>query len=173
MNLYENEYLDWLMKRVDVDPRKYSRLMELLHQTPFIWKIREDKRRAMDGMALREEFIDDFPYHIDSRNMDYFFTNWGCSVCEMLVAFAIRIDNEYIGAPNKEDPGAIFWEMICNLGLDFYENRRFSVKKVQNMLNLMMQKSQKTPFPCRKNWPKNYEKWEFWAQMTHYLTENY
>lgn len=171
-NLYFEEYFFYLLRIVKAKKEQYSELLKTLHMEDYIWEVPEDRRRAMDGLSLREDFLADFCGLIDEEEL-ISFQNFPCSVLEMLVALAIRVDEEYLSDLKEPHPEKIFWEMIDNLGLKKYENRAFLREKVKNVISHFLKKSRKTVFPCQKKWPKGYEKWEIWAQMTHYLSENH
>lgn len=122
-----NEYFRWLVHTVKVDissdpSLSYLLLMRALFKKEFYWTLPTDEHRAMDGIALREEFFD---YDV----------NWGpCSVLEMLVALAVRCERDLLG--DEEDRTNIwFWDMIENLGLDAFVDTEFDPLSVEMILD--------------------------------------
>lgn len=110
----ENLYFNWLAAKVlNLRPPSgsdtYWELLKKLHRTEFVWMISGDDNRAEDGKELRKEFIleADIPDDPEWR------TAIGCSVLEMLIAFAKRAEFQ------TDDAFPLwFWEFIRNLGLD-------------------------------------------------------
>lgn len=106
-----DEYGAWLVSRVGFNNPAYGILMKCLHTTPFTYDSERfylDRDRVSDGQNLRRE----------AGVSDIFGPAVNCSMLELMVALSIRLDNEYIGDMFEEHPEIIFWEMICNLGLD-------------------------------------------------------
>lgn len=168
------EYLEWLLWRVGFSRIRrhdqYSMLMEQLLHSPFEYPIERDKNRASDGLSLRDDFFSD-------SGIRGSFEDEECKVLEMLIAFAIRIENDYIGDPAEERPERIFWEMICNLGLDRFDDRHFNQDYIFERLGTWIQRKFKrngegSIFPLRHPHADQREI-EIWSQMNEYLSENY
>lgn len=171
-----NEYFDWLIRRLDLRKRGYNELLYLLFETPFRVIIERDNNRLEDGKYLRNHFFLDI-------GVDGDFMEHPVSVLEVLVALSERIENEYIGNPSDPRPDIIFWEMICNLGLD---GARFSDGRVKNPSNLREFDRIIDTFLDReydfygngsifpvKNVNFDVKNMELWEQMQAYLSENY
>lgn len=165
------QYQSWLVQKVCGRRKRYNQLMSYLHRTDFVSRIGRDANREDDGMQLRNDFCEE-------NNLPlYLFDYQRCSVLEMLAALAIRIDDEYIGDPNRPDPGNIFWEMIQNLELDHYTDRRFEEKEVHNIVHKWLFRDfdpngDGSIFPL-KYARKDQTKIEIWDQMNAYISENY
>jgi len=117
----ENLYFNWLVAKVVIaseTPRHalYLKLFRKLHTTEFVWLISGDDNRCEDGKELRGEFI----YQADIPDNPEWRTIVGCSVFEMLVAFARRAEFQ-TETPVHE----WFWEFIKNLGLDRFDDRSY------------------------------------------------
>ena len=165
-----DDYRVWLLNRVGFSKKNYNTLMANLHKSPFEIFIDRDDNRAEDGISLRDEFGSDLGF----RRVAF---DKPCSVLEMLVALSIRIDNEYIGDPNDEHPENIFWEMLCNLGLDRCTDKRFNEKYVYNILKKWIcrdfnKDGRGSIFPLKYS-TRDQTRIEIWAQMNEYLSENY
>lgn len=165
-----DDYGAWLVQYVGFKKKNYSMLMAELHNSPFEFSVDHDDNRAEDGMSLRDEFGADLGF----RRVEF---DKPCSVLEMLVALAVRIENEYIGDPEDEHPEKIFWEMVCNLGLDRCSDKRFNRDYVYNVLKKWIRRDfnksgHGSIFPLR-NSSRDQTRLEIWSQMNEYLTENY
>lgn len=163
-----NEYEMWLLNRVGFHRRGYSRLMDQLHNTPFIFVLARDGNRATDGVLFREDF-----YLEGDINSGVYDHRDDCHVLEMLIALAIRIEEEYTGEGADGHPGIIFWEMIENLGLDLYDDQNFDSKEVEYTLNRWMYREFREDgwgsiFPI-KNPIRDQRDIEIWSQMNEYL----
>ena len=187
------DYFHWLCSIVHADDPQdsYIYLMEMLYQTEFYWIIDNDINRADDGKHLRYEFASERSY-----SNYYPIDNRPCSVLEMLIALAIRINDEIMWNPDYGDKTAAwFWEMIDNLGLGNLDDYCFEGKKlaknqrfVEDILddfmscrdgkygkislfptkNLLHFSNQKCTQKCNKI--KNRE---IWYQMMDYMLEKY
>lgn len=174
LNLWES-YGVWLIRRVNFSKRNYSSLMKKLHNTPFKWVIERDENRASDGLCYREFFF----HSLDSEKIYRQFNEemYPCSVLEMLVALAIRVDDEYIGDPSNPHPENIFWEMCCNLGLENMKNDENFEAEFLKKINKFLEKDYDFNgkggiFPV-KHPKKDHRKIEIWSEMMEYLSENY
>lgn len=124
-----NEYFNWLYdiacgKRFS-KKISYSKLLSHLHEIEFTYLIPKDKNRASDGIGLRYRFAiaHDFSESIDSI-LDML--SGPCSVLEMMLALAIRCEENIMDDPSMGDrTGQWFWGMIVNLGLGAMMDDRF------------------------------------------------
>ena len=96
-DIYE-QYFNWLCDVVNVSTVSYDKLLRLLHRTKFRWSNIRDKNRAEDGTDLRFRFRKNVD--VLSRND---VLNWHdeepCSVLEMMVALAIRAEEQIMDNP--------------------------------------------------------------------------
>lgn len=163
------EYERWILRRIHFRKRGYETLLKHLHDTSFLWNedFLRDEDRVSDGLFLRRQYLDgeDKLFPID------------CSVLEMLAAFAIRIDLEYIGIPGEPHPDILFWEMIKNLGLGRQDNFRYDQNAVDRILRRWMYREYAengrgsiTPV---QNPRRDHRKIDIWSQMMEYVSENY
>lgn len=109
----DDEYLAWLYSEVaDVrdraSSRSYRKLFKQLFSTEFIWTIPNDENRAVDGLALRDEWTSHVGIAADP--------DWlalGCSFLEMLIALARRLAFD-----QGETADYWFWQhLLANLDL--------------------------------------------------------
>lgn len=130
-NRYEEKYFNWLCDLVYDKKSKtsYNKLLKCLYNKEFTWIIPMDENRALDGISLREKFVDVYPYAgeiIDNRP---------CNMLEMMVALADRCE-EYIMTNEKygDRTGEWFWNMVLSLGLTGMTDEHFNQKYVEEIL---------------------------------------
>lgn len=168
-----DDYLEYLIRRGNLQKYyEYTRLWEILHNIEFTWIINRDKNRECDGIDMRED------YYIPSRFLDqedYFLNHW-CSVMEMLVGLAIRVDNEFLGG-DEPTPELFFMEMIDNLGLREFTTRHCSKNEVNRIIKKWLDRKfnkngKGSPFPVRYD-HRDQRRVEIWDQMNSYISENF
>lgn len=169
------QYLIWLCHlEGDLD---YGNLFEFLHNTEFIWLIERDENRAGDGMRLRDHYK--IPLELVGED-DFLveeFMNRPCSVFEMMVALAIRMDDEFLGNPADPQPDEFFWNMIENLGLVGFSNKRFNRTNVSKRVKMWLDRrftkyGLGSPFPVYDD-DRDQRNLEIWDQMISYISEKY
>lgn len=169
-----DDYLQYLIWRGGLQRYvKYGRLFEIMHDINFNCILERDDNRYDDGVELRDEYTipDDYYDFINE------FMNRPCSVLEMLLGLAIRVDDEFIGDPAEEHPEIFFMEMIKNLGLDRFKGDRYRdvdvVKIVLRWINREFEKDGRgSPFPIKYDC-RDQRYLEIWDQMNVYISENY
>lgn len=166
-----SDYCDYLIDLVglkDEFRENYGELLLYLHMIPFTYKIPLDENRLKDGLRLRSGFT------YDIRELD----KYPCSVLEVLIAFAIRIDQEFTGDPREPHPDVIFWDMIYNLNLESCDNEHFNQEfvfvSVQKwLLRDFSPNGKDSIFPLRiSSDSPDQRKVEMWTQMLCYLRDN-
>lgn len=124
-------YVDWLID--EVHGEDYHFLLEKMHNIDYYWSDRTpiDENRAYDGLELRETY-DTLARSrgYEERISGYEDDKTGekpCSVLEMMVALAQRIEFDTMADGITDRSAKWFWVMITNLNLDFLtdENMTF------------------------------------------------
>lgn len=167
----ENLYFNWLCARVvNMKPRRneatYYDLLRKLHRTEFVWTISGDDNRAEDGKELRKEFI----FQAEVPDDPEWRILIGCSVLEMLIAFARRAEFQD-DTPLPE----WFWEFLTNLGLDTYDDSCFEEDFVELVLESFIWRTYNPDgngglFPIGDP-PTDQRKVEIWYQFCEYLVD--
>ena len=130
-------YFDWLHERVcgDWEPRGLSshRLLMFLYDQDFIPACEMDECRGEDGLNLRYRFAQEMgiPY----RDIQKAFDGVPCSMLEMMVALAIRIEEHIMedsSAGNRV--GQWFWNMVVSLGLVAMDDSRFDERRAMGVM---------------------------------------
>jgi len=81
-----------------------------------------DENRAKDGNDLRYRYM----YEHGIANLSPAFFMQPCSVLEMMVALAIRMEEQIMSDSEYGDrTGEWFWNMLVSLGLDEMNNKNF------------------------------------------------
>lgn len=171
----DERYFVWLYSQL-ADPkhrdpsRSYWLMCERLHKTEFLWSIRNDENRAMDGLALRDQFHDE--------THEGYSPDWdelGCSMLEMLVALSRRASFQTGGAS-----ALWFWDILENLELRKYNDSVFHPAigdAVDRMLSRIIRREYEPNgrgglFPLRDP-ERDQREVEIWYQLSAYLLENY
>lgn len=173
------EYFIWLCGKVNVSYKLYGIIMKLLFDTIFDVKLPMDTNRFIDGIQLRELFLTENHY-LNNTFFENIINDRPCSVLEVLIALAIRCDENIMYDGEIGDRSyKWFWIMIENLGLDildvFIDEEIYSelYLKVLNFIDRNYEKNgQGGLFPL-KNPKKDQRKVEIWYQMNEFLIENF
>jgi hypothetical protein len=165
-----DEYIDWLLDRINFNLKGYKKLIDILSTREFYWSVDHDDNRAEDGKILREEFFDEIGVSGAHWESD-------CTVLEMLIGLSIRMDLEYVGNPSDPHPDYIFEAMLDNLGLLDYKDRSFSTDEVNDILDTWLGRDfayngEGSIFPIENPICDQRER-EIWSQMQAYIGENY
>lgn len=168
-DLESNDYYMWLLGRVGISRslfENYSRLLEVLFSTDFIYAFIMDANRAQAGLNLRSIYA--MEAGVDLEDVQ----TGRCTVLEMFVALSDSFA-EFSGREKSD----CFWEMIENLGLRGCNNDNFDRNYILNRLSDWMGRCYKpdgegSPFPLR-NYNGDSRNMEIWNQMNAYILENY
>lgn len=126
MNAAVNGYFDWLMKKAQneegtIPVEDYSKMFWQLFNTEFSYTIPLDGNRAEDGVSLRYRYGDE--YGIPESKIASEIDICPCSVLEMIVALAIRVEeNIMYDSEIGNRTGLWIWTMLNNLGISDVKN---------------------------------------------------
>ena len=165
-----NRYYIWLIDQIDFDSHSnYSKLLEYLHNKNYIFENPMDENRLEDGLSLRYNFEDCTDYQ------DYSSLIRPCSVLEMLIAFAARINVDVMD--NAYSTAHWFWIMLDNLGLKDCTDEEFDPEIVENVLNKWLKHDEsltkskiKSGIFTRKSGKNGQDEW---ALMQTWIAEHY
>lgn len=165
-------YLQWLYNQVAIDGRDktqtYWKLCKQLYTKEFLWILPNDDNRLEDGKALRQVFLQDQAInHVDFDWMDL-----ECSVLELMVGLAIRLEHEAGGKPHYW-----FWVLLDNIGLIKYNDavRHYPRKHINEILDVLIfrqysRHGQGGFFPLRGPCDDQ-RNVELWYQLCEYVLE--
>lgn len=150
---------------------KYSRLASTLYFIDFEWPgtIRMDANRASDGVMLRYYYEEETGAQAPDPGSD-------CSMLEMLVGFAERID-DIMGEPGEQHYDRWFHEMLRNSELDAEMDCEYNRNEViQIALNIMRRNigydGTGGLFPLNRPF-EDQRCLSLWDQMSCYMNEKY
>lgn len=174
------QYFEWMYRLVCDDEYSrglsYRKLLRYLHQEEFYYTLPMDGNRAEDGTDLRYRF--GYEHSCEGPEIASRLDNRPCSILEMMVALAIRCEEQIMDDPDAGNrTGQWFWNMIVNLGLGPMDDKRFDPALVDNILKRFMNREygphgEGGLFAVR-HCKKDMRFVEIWYQMNHYLTENF
>lgn len=182
--MIETSYFQWLCEIVHADSmeKSYYILCNELFGFPFWYKNPRDANRASDGIQLRQDYATEIETLYDKKITDEFFLNESeCTVFEMIIALAKRMNDELMTEDTEEDKTyKYFWEIIDNLGLAQFSDDKadgsmsYRICKSLEDFNNRKYKKDGTggmfPLKCPK---KDQRKAEIWYQMQAYINEKY
>ena len=131
------KYYRWLTNiACDNYHRKYyDKLLNDLYETEFYWIMPLDEDRSIDGIGLREQYLD------ERGGSTIPCIDGGCSILEMMVALAIRCEQEVHGNSNGYDGiSDWFWGMIVSLGLDRNDDGNYDPELTQAVLETFLER---------------------------------
>ena len=91
-----------------------------------------DENRAKDGINLRNRFSD--LYSLSGDQMREIFGEKPCSMLEMMIALAIRIEDDFMGTESTNNTSRWFWSMIFSMGLQFQKDGNFDEDRVHSII---------------------------------------
>ena len=169
-------YMRWLYFNVlggsDNVYKRYKSLFKTLMDIPYRYTHPMDKNRYMDGLRLREDYMDETgKYFVDICDE--------CTVFEMFVALAYRMEKD-IMAPALGDFDSFrwFWGFIETLELDEFDEDHYDegwiYKIIDAFLDRKYDKNGKNGgIFIVKNVRKPLYHIEIWEQVGDFLNEHY
>lgn len=168
LNSINGEYFRWLCEIADLHNHLF--LAADLFDKEFVSYVPNDDNRRLDGMALRDEFADEFVYTISDTE------EFPCSVLEMIIGVAKRLEFQ-----TNEDYKHWIKVLLTNLQLysftdtDYYDCGGFADVRIV-LHNLVERRYTRdgigSLFPVKRSNYDNAEI-EIWYQMQYWLHENY
>lgn len=136
MTELETPYFNWLTSLVGM--KGHQKLLTELYLTPFVWteNFPMDQNRVGDGLSLRYRFS--YETHMSKEDRDNLERVRPCSVLEVMIALALRCEEEYMVSGDENNTGKWFYQMVASLGLINMHDAVFDRSKVQEKLNIMM-----------------------------------
>jgi len=163
----EERYFQWMYDLV-CPGQSYRKLFRGLYSREFTWDLEMDRNRAADGVDLRYRFA----YlnrlnHVPKENDP-------CTVLEMMIALAIRCEDQIMTDPESGDrTGKWFFEMVDSLGLRQMNDDRYDEEIVDTTVSSFLSRSYSpdgTGGLFRvPDCPKDMRNMEIWYQLMWYL----
>lgn len=178
----QETYFNWLCSLVGLGPskgRNYKWLLTQLHRIVFYPLLPRDNDRGGDGINLRLLFENENPkWHSQ-------YLKGECTLLEMLIALAKRMDDIMMEPSKDGQTGKWFWEMLKNLGLDRFSDPEVrsipdtATDEVTRIIDALLKREYGWNgngglFPLSPKYTHfNQKNVEIWYQMMAYLDENY
>ncbi len=174
-----DNYFSWLYQTVCggrnmIDT--YYDLFRALYNTEFKSFIEMDKNRAEDGCDLRYRFINNTLEYNNSFTIDEIeeALNKPCSVLEMMVALAIRIEENIMSDPSYGNrTQQWFWNMIANLGLHDMQDGSFDYEIFRKIMIVFIERRYtydgKGSLFYVRNCSEDMRNIDIWSQLQIYL----
>lgn len=172
-NEVRNVYFEWLHDWMCQDRYhrdiSFRRMLMQLHDTEFVYTIRNDQNRADDGVTLRYRFAKS---GVIDEPVDYILECLAgpCSVLEMMIALANRCEEDYMDDPAYGNRTVQwFWDMIANLGLgsmyDKYYDKGYVDDVLYKFLHRKYERDGRGGLFRIRGYTGDVRKMEIWKQM--------
>lgn len=170
-------YYEWLVGKIfryTNEKNDYSRLLEMLHETEYVYSLANDLNRYKDGLELKKTFC--WEIGIDKQYYELLGTQ--CSVLEMMVALAIRCEVSIMSDPAEGDRTWLwFHSMLMSMHLENQTNYNFDVFYSEQCLKRMLFRTYDyygDGALFKVNDPiYDMREAEVWTQMNWFLSERY
>lgn len=168
-NDIQEQYFQWMLSLVSDDTKDahmYENLLRKLHAYEFSYILPMDKNRYNDGVSLRYRFL----YTNELLEYKDILEQFPCSVLEMMVALALRIEEDIMSNFEIGDRTAIwFWDMIDSLGVLSGDKTVEAV--LEKFLNRQYKKNGEGGLFTVKRSTIDMRTEEIWYQVCWYLSE--
>lgn len=169
-----NRYFEWMFDLVCSGrydgPVTYRKLLSYLHNTEFTYIIPMDSNRAENGIDMRWRFV--LSEDCKSR---YEYLDGPCSVFEMMIALAMKIEEIMYDTAVGDRTGQWFWGMISDLGLktmiDDNFDKDYVEEVVMRFLNREYEPNGRGSLFVIKDCTQDLRKVEIFQQLCWYLDE--
>ena len=178
-DIINNEYFDWLFSLVRKSGYSqrfsYQKLLERLHTIEFRYQFSRDQNRAEDGADLRHRFAMTNGYLKEYNDvMDAL--DGPCSVLEMMIALAIRCEENIADDPRIGNrTSEWFWGMIVSLGLgpmlDSEFDKQYVDEVIERFLNRDYEPNGEGGLFTIVHSRRDLRNAEIWDQMNWYLND--
>lgn len=178
-----DKYFNWLVNKVGGSNGMTFALYRLTLQEfrqadcddGTIWA--NDIARCSDALSLREQYINTAAEEKEIPELETLFV----SVLEVLIAFALRIENDIMYRPGEERVTRWFWEFIENLGIDITNsdwteaNEEYADHMISKFINRNYLLNGEDGNIFVADWdsiyPNDYRKMPLWTQMQSYASQ--
>lgn len=175
-----SDYFHWLSEIAipnKVTREWYSKLLDKLHSTIFRYSIPRDRNRVEDGIDLRWRYACEVTRNDAERTriVNQLYIQGGmCTVLELMVALAMRIDETIMDDPTYGDrTSQWFWNMVTSLGLNQMVDEQYDDEYATMVLDRFMdhkydQDGRGGLFTI-ENCDRNIRTAEIWYQLCWYI----
>ena len=168
----KSDYFEWMYELMCgsrfSQQYEYRKLFTFLHDAEFVYFVPYDENRAAEGVALRYRYC----WLHDCLDLEWCLTG-PCSVLEMMIALAIRCEENLMVNPTIGDrTSQWFWNMIKTLGLghmnDSYYNDWLVNDAITRFLNREYEPDGQGGLFRVRNFDRDMRTMEIWHQLLAY-----
>lgn len=176
-NELEKRYFDWMYRLVIPESQdiSYRRLLTYLNSVTFYPLLSMDENRVQDGEDLRYHF--GYEHRYLSSEIGALLDHRPCSVLEMMVALAVRMENGMKNPTYGDRTHHWFCEMLTSLGLRDMTDENFDRVKasriIRNFLERKYAANGKGGLFTVPSETRDMRNAEIWYQMNWYLDSIY
>lgn len=147
----------------------YRKLLTFLHDTEFVYFVPYDENRAAEGIALRYRYCS----ATEQEQLEWCLDG-PCSVLEMMLALAIRCEENIMVDPDMGDrTSQWFWNMISTMGLASCHDGNFDYRLVEEVVDRFLKREYEPDgrggLFCVKGWHRDMRDAEIWHQLMAYI----
>lgn len=174
----QNRYFEW-MYQITCGGNiyrhlTYRKLLMFLHNVEFTYILRLDANRAQDGISFRYRFGYEDGY--DSSYIERYLDVRNCSVLEMMVALAFRVEEQIMDDDEYGNrTSQWFWNMIVSLGLGGMDDSNFdedlAAEIIFRFLNRDYEPSGRGGLFTLENYNSDVRELDIWSQCMWHLDE--
>lgn len=173
-NNVKHVYFKWLANIAIPYENNYKQLLSTLVQINFEPSMEEDNNRAIDGINFRKHFgnVNEVPKEL----IDHYLMNEPCSLLEMMVSLAFRMEESIMYDSDKGDRTHIwFKEMLTSLDLIGQTDYNYNLDYINYRINIFNTRNY-----CKNGYGglftihddnRDMREYEIWYQMNWYVNE--
>ena len=177
INGLKESYFNWMCGLIESKSSDYIQLLKKLNDIPFRYLIDMDGNRESDGIDLRYRF--GYENKITQHEIAAYLDNRPCSVLEMMVALAIRCEENIMSDPlygNRTSEW--FWNMVDSLGLTRLDDNHYNEDIVEQAIDVFLDRlyfknGRGGLFTLKYPGDRDMRSVEIWCQMYWYLDERF
>lgn len=175
----QETYFEWIYNMVcdeKYNMQTYQKLLSYLFDRTFDYELGDDRNRYSDGVDFRYQFgyQNDYPMMTIKKFLD----NRPCSVLEMIIALAYRLEDQIMDDEEYGNRTAQwFWNMISSLGLAHMNDDQFDLdiceEVVDDFLHRRYEPNGRGGLFTLNNPQEDLRYVDIWTQAMWYLDENF
>lgn len=158
------DYIDWLIRYAF--PHGYTRLINKLANTNYIWLFELDENRAAAGIGLRAR------YSLETGVYQSDVAEGPCSCLEMMIGYAKNLVDQS-GFGNEQ---TFINDFLFNTGLARYDDDHWDEAEVEQVIDIWLTR-QYSPNGQGNllvtSMPIDMRRMDTWSQLANYITEYY
>lgn len=169
-----DDYFDWLYSLACDGREDLKFICALLHGIEFIYVIPMDDNRYADGISLRYRFgyDNDIPDAAIASELD----TKPCSVFEMMVALALRMEEDVMATAKEDRTSIWFMQMLESLDLIDMTDDRFDENEARYIIDRFLNREYRRDgagglFTIKNRPDKDLRDVEIWYQAMWHLND--